>query len=252
MADPFDGLLLGSFGGHDQQHKQVPTGMTPLSSRGTGYSLQTTPPVTWSTSRDPRQQSPMSLNPISYSQQGKFELNATTPKVPQQMMGSIPHDPRLQPGNQPPITFTQSGSMAGSQGYSLGQSFAASGMVGMPMRHGSSDLPPSLSTHERSDAITPRRQNQDQAPSVPASVSHAPSPSQVPTPTGSIPVMLTDQIVKGAMWIPPAEQLPLYNSMFASASAGSAVPGTVSGRAAVQFFSRSGLPKDVLKTVRKN
>lgn len=53
----------------------------------------------------------------------------------------------------------------------------------------------------------------------------------------------------GAEWSPPVEQLVSYESMFAAASAGSLVPGSVSGRAAVQFFSRSGLPKDVLKTV---
>lgn len=55
----------------------------------------------------------------------------------------------------------------------------------------------------------------------------------------------------GAEWTPPADQLGVYERMFASASEGSAVPGTVSGRAAVQFFSRSGLPKDTLKSVRK-
>lgn len=54
----------------------------------------------------------------------------------------------------------------------------------------------------------------------------------------------------GAEWTPSAEQLGVYESMFASASAGSAVVGTVSGRAAVQFFSRSGLPKGSLKLVR--
>lgn len=53
----------------------------------------------------------------------------------------------------------------------------------------------------------------------------------------------------GAEWSPPGEQLMSYERMFAAASAGSLVPGSVSGRAAVQFFSRSGLPKDVLKTV---
>lgn len=55
----------------------------------------------------------------------------------------------------------------------------------------------------------------------------------------------------GAEWMPPGEQLPVYESMFISASHGSGVEGTVSGRAAVQFFTRSGLPKDSLKTVRK-
>ncbi|CAN0211430.1 unnamed protein product, partial [Laminaria digitata] len=53
----------------------------------------------------------------------------------------------------------------------------------------------------------------------------------------------------GAEWTPPAEQLHVYEGMFGVASASSAVPGTVSGRAAVQFFSRSGLPKDSLKTI---
>ncbi|CAN0481813.1 unnamed protein product, partial [Hapterophycus canaliculatus] len=53
----------------------------------------------------------------------------------------------------------------------------------------------------------------------------------------------------GAEWIPPAEQLQAYDSMYRTASSGCPVPGTVSGRAAVQFFSRSGLSKDVLKTV---
>lgn len=53
----------------------------------------------------------------------------------------------------------------------------------------------------------------------------------------------------GAEWLPPAVQLQAYDSMYRTASAGCAVPGTVSGRAAVQFFSRSGLSKDVLKTV---
>lgn len=52
-----------------------------------------------------------------------------------------------------------------------------------------------------------------------------------------------------AEWAPPAEQLHVYESMFAVASAGGSVPGTVSGRAAVQFFSQSGLSKDSLKTV---
>ncbi|CAM9135099.1 unnamed protein product [Ectocarpus sp. 6 AP-2014] len=53
----------------------------------------------------------------------------------------------------------------------------------------------------------------------------------------------------GAEWMPPAEQVPEYDALFRSASAGCAVPGTVSGRIAVQFFSRSGLSKDVLKTI---
>lgn len=53
----------------------------------------------------------------------------------------------------------------------------------------------------------------------------------------------------GAEWSPPGEQLAAYESMFAAASSGSVVPGSVSGRAAVQFFSRSELPKDVLKMV---
>ncbi|CAB1113045.1 unnamed protein product [Ectocarpus sp. CCAP 1310/34] len=52
----------------------------------------------------------------------------------------------------------------------------------------------------------------------------------------------------GAEWMPPPEQVPEYDALFRSASAGCAVPGTVSGRIAVQFFSRSGLSKDVLKT----
>lgn len=56
-------------------------------------------------------------------------------------------------------------------------------------------------------------------------------------------------VAAGAEWTPPAEQLHVYEGMFGVASASSAVPGTVSGRAAVQFFSRSGLPKDSLKTV---
>ncbi|CAM9767888.1 unnamed protein product [Ectocarpus sp. 13 AM-2016] len=53
----------------------------------------------------------------------------------------------------------------------------------------------------------------------------------------------------GAEWMPPPEQVPEYDALFRSASAGCAVPGTVSGRIAVQFFSRSGLSKDVLKTI---
>lgn len=53
----------------------------------------------------------------------------------------------------------------------------------------------------------------------------------------------------GAEWTPPGEQVHVYEAMFAAASVGSAVPGTVSGRAAVQFFTRSGLPKETLKTV---
>ena len=57
------------------------------------------------------------------------------------------------------------------------------------------------------------------------------------------------EVAAGAEWTPPAEQLHVYEGMFGVASASSAVPGTVSGRAAVQFFSRSGLPKDSLKTV---
>lgn len=56
----------------------------------------------------------------------------------------------------------------------------------------------------------------------------------------------------GAEWTPPADEVHLYESMFAAASAGGAVPGTVSGRAAVQFFTRSGLPKDVLKAVSRS
>lgn len=54
----------------------------------------------------------------------------------------------------------------------------------------------------------------------------------------------------GAEWAPPADQMVSYQEMWTAASAGCPVPGTVSGRAAVQFFSRSGLPKDALKTVR--
>lgn len=53
----------------------------------------------------------------------------------------------------------------------------------------------------------------------------------------------------GAEWTPPGELVHVYEAMFAAASVGSAVPGTVSGRAAVQFFTRSGLPKETLKTV---
>ena len=56
-------------------------------------------------------------------------------------------------------------------------------------------------------------------------------------------------VAAGAEWTPPAEQLHVYEGMFGMASANSVIPGTVSGRAAVQFFSRSGLPKDSLKTV---
>lgn len=56
-------------------------------------------------------------------------------------------------------------------------------------------------------------------------------------------------VAAGAGWTPPADQLHVYEGMFQVASASSAVSGTVSGRAAVQFFSRSGLPKDSLKTV---
>lgn len=55
----------------------------------------------------------------------------------------------------------------------------------------------------------------------------------------------------GAEWMPSAEQMVSYRDMWATASAGCPVPGTVSGRAAVQFFSRSGLPKDALKAVSK-
>lgn len=54
---------------------------------------------------------------------------------------------------------------------------------------------------------------------------------------------------RGAEWAPPADQRVSYHEMWASASIGCPVPGTVSGRAAVQFFSRSGLPKDYLKSV---
>ena len=56
-------------------------------------------------------------------------------------------------------------------------------------------------------------------------------------------------VAAGAEWTPPADQLHVYEDMFQVASASSAVSGTVSGRAAVQFFSRSGLPKDSLKSV---
>lgn len=58
-----------------------------------------------------------------------------------------------------------------------------------------------------------------------------------------------DRTAEGAEWAPPGDQLGLYESMFAMASAGSAVPGTVSGAAAVQFFSRSRLPKDTMRKV---
>eukprot|EP00752_Nemacystus_decipiens_P006305 g5685.t1 len=53
----------------------------------------------------------------------------------------------------------------------------------------------------------------------------------------------------GAEWTPPADQMGSYHDMWTTASAGCPAPGTVSGRAAVQFFSRSGLPKDALKTI---
>ncbi|CAM9253479.1 unnamed protein product, partial [Discosporangium mesarthrocarpum] len=53
----------------------------------------------------------------------------------------------------------------------------------------------------------------------------------------------------GAAWSPSADQLPIYEAMLDVASAQSAAPGTVSGRAAVEFFRRSGLPKDDLKKI---
>ncbi|CAM9480846.1 unnamed protein product [Pylaiella littoralis] len=52
-----------------------------------------------------------------------------------------------------------------------------------------------------------------------------------------------------AEWTPPADEMSSYEEMWTTASADCAVPDTVSGRAAVQFFSRSGLPKDTLKTI---
>lgn len=55
-----------------------------------------------------------------------------------------------------------------------------------------------------------------------------------------------------AEWTPAADQMASYEEMWTTASAGCEVSGTVSGRAAVQFFSRSGLPKDSLKMVRED
>eukprot|EP00953_Heterococcus_sp_UTEX-ZZ885_P007274 4413-Heterococcus_DN1.PRE.3 len=52
-----------------------------------------------------------------------------------------------------------------------------------------------------------------------------------------------------ARWEPPAFQLQVYRQLFDSAASASAVPGAVSGRAAVEFFSTSGLPREWLKHV---
>eukprot|EP00903_Cladosiphon_okamuranus_P013839 g12878.t1 len=82
---------------------------------------------------------------------------------------------------------------------------------------------------------------------IAAAATATPEPAHINTSTGG---MGSDGGGGGgAEWTPPADQMLPYHDMWTTASAGCPVPGTVSGRAAVQFFSRSGLPKDALKMI---
>ncbi|KAG5182233.1 hypothetical protein JKP88DRAFT_129700, partial [Tribonema minus] len=50
-------------------------------------------------------------------------------------------------------------------------------------------------------------------------------------------------------WQPPPVQAAIYDHLYSIAAANSSTPGLVSGKAAVDFFSLSGLPRPLLKHI---
>eukprot|EP00611_Tribonema_gayanum_P017600 TRINITY_DN3034_c0_g1_i2.p1 TRINITY_DN3034_c0_g1~~TRINITY_DN3034_c0_g1_i2.p1 ORF type:complete len:1212 (-),score=402.75 TRINITY_DN3034_c0_g1_i2:1151-4786(-) len=52
-----------------------------------------------------------------------------------------------------------------------------------------------------------------------------------------------------ATWQPPPVQAAIYDHLYSIAAANSSTPGLVSGKAAVDFFSLSGLPRPLLKHI---
>lgn len=253
MADPFEGLVVGIADLYQQeQRQQVSRGNVAPSSTLGIYNPNAGPQTGWPMNVHAQQQLSNPANVVGHlpGAHGRVTFDTARKEVAPQLVSMMPSAvPLANPKGQPVTNFAQPSPTPGTHGVPFGHMLSQPYSGTMPIRV-KTEQPVPTQTREvdglLSIAQPPGLKPSQWHPASAASSPQSQNPGQRPADTA----IGGNQGGKGAEWTPPGEQLPLYQSMFAVASAESAVPGTVSGRAAVQFFSRSGLPKDTLKTVR--